>query len=95
MTRYVLGGPGMESTWGANIFASVQTGPSSYPASRKMAPAHFPMGNVAMAWRLPPTPSNTDVKERVELYTHSPFGPSWSLQKSTLPFTLHCRQTTT
>jgi hypothetical protein len=24
-----------------------------------------------------PTPSNAEVKERVELYLHSPYGPSW------------------
>jgi len=31
----------------------------------------------AGAWRLPPTPSSAEVKERVELCLYSPSGPSW------------------
>ena len=34
-------------------------------------------GTAAGAWRYPPTPSSTKVKERVELYLYSPSGPSW------------------
>ena len=39
-----------------------------------------------VAWRWPPTPSNAEVKERVELYLYSPSGPSWLL----LAWTLFC-----
>jgi hypothetical protein len=31
-----------------------------------------PEGKVAGAWRLPPTPSSAEVKERVGLYVYSP-----------------------
>ena len=34
------------------------------------------------------TTSNAEVKERVELYLHSPYGPSWPVPGRTLPFTL-------
>jgi len=37
----------------------------------------FPGDKAVGAWRWPPTPSSAKVKERVELYLFSPFGPSW------------------
>ena len=39
----------------------------------------FPGGKAAVNCRWPPTPSGADVKERVGLYLHSPFRPSWSV----------------
>jgi hypothetical protein len=38
-------------------------------------PGFFPGGKVAGAWRLPNTPSNVEVKERVGLYLYFPSEP--------------------
>jgi hypothetical protein len=76
-TRYGLDGPGVECRWGARFSARVQTGPRAHPASYKMGTGSFPGVK-----RLGPgfdhlTPSSAQVNERVELYLHSPSGPSW------------------
>jgi hypothetical protein len=42
----------------------------------------------AGAWRWPPTPSNAEVKERVELYLYLPSGLSWPVIGWTLPLLL-------
>ena len=42
-------------------------------------------GKTAVVWRWPPTPSSAEVKERVELYSHSPSGPLWPVLGWTLP----------
>jgi hypothetical protein len=34
----------------------------------------FPGGKATGVWRLPPTPSSADVKERVELHLYPPLG---------------------
>jgi hypothetical protein len=41
-TRYGLGGPGIESRWGAKFYALVQTGPGSHPASYTLGTETFP-----------------------------------------------------
>jgi len=66
---------------GARFSATVQTGPGAHPASCTMGTGSFLGGGdeVAGAWRLSPTPSSPEVKERVELYIYSPSGPSWPL----------------
>ena len=56
----------------ARFSAPVQTGPGAHPAYYTMDTGTFPGGKVAGA------PSSAEVKERVELYLHSPSGPSWS-----------------
>ena len=41
-TAYGLGGPGIESRWGARFSAPVQTGPEANPASCTMGTGSFP-----------------------------------------------------
>jgi hypothetical protein len=41
-TGYGLDGPGIESRWGARLFAHVQTGPEAHPASCTMGTGSFP-----------------------------------------------------
>ena len=43
----------------------------------------------AGAWRWPPTPSGSGVKERVELHLYSSYGSSWPVIGWSLPFTLN------
>jgi hypothetical protein len=76
-TRYGLDGPGIESRWGARFFAPVQTGLGAHPAFKTWGAGYFlgikrPGRSVDHA-----PPSSAEVKERVELYLYSPYGPSW------------------
>ena len=41
-TGYGLNGPGIESRWGRDISAPVQTGPGAHPASCTMGTGSFP-----------------------------------------------------
>ena len=62
---------------GARFSARVQTGPGAHPASCTVGTVSLP--GVKRPGRgvdhLPP--SSAEVKERIELYLYSPFGPSW------------------
>ena len=84
-TRYGLNGPGIESRWG-EIFRTHPDwpwGPSSLLHNGYRV--FFPGGKATGAWRWPPTPSTTKVKERVELYLYFTSGPSWPVLGWTLP----------
>jgi hypothetical protein len=83
-TPYSLGGLGIESRWGSDPSGPAM-GPTQSPA--QWVPRLFPRGKAAGAWRWPPTPSSTEVKESVELYLYSPSGPSWPVLRWTSPST--------
>jgi hypothetical protein len=66
-TGYGLEGPGIESRWVGDFPppSRLALGPPSHLYNVYQV---FPGGKAAGAWRWPPTPSNAEVKERVELY---------------------------
>jgi hypothetical protein len=88
-TRYGLDGPGIESRLGQDFpkLSRPALGPTQPPI--QLVPGLFPGGKAAGAWRWPPTPSSTEVKERVELYLYSRSGPSWPVLGWTLPLYTH------
>ena len=49
--HYGLDSPGIESRWGRDFSASIQTSPGAHPASYKMGTGSFQQGKVAGAWR--------------------------------------------
>jgi len=67
-----LDGSGVESPWGRDFSAPVQTGSEAHPASYTMGTRSFP----GVKWpgrgidHLPP--SSAEVEKRVELYLYSP-----------------------
>ena len=66
-TRYGMDGPEIESRWGANFSAPLQTGPGAHPASYTMGNRSFPEVKRAEFDVDHPPPSSAEVKERVEL----------------------------
>jgi hypothetical protein len=87
-TRYRLDGPGIDSRWGGEIFRIRPDRPWGPPSLLYNGYQVFSRGKVVGAWRWPPTPSSAEVKERVELYLYSPFGPSWPVLGWPLPLPL-------
>jgi len=62
---------------GARFSAPVQTSPVAHPAFYTVGTGSFPgVKRLGLGVDHPP-PSSIEVKERVELYLYSPFGPSW------------------
>jgi hypothetical protein len=76
-TCYGLGGPRIESREGRDFpHPSIPAlGPTRPPV--KWVPSLCLWVKAAGAWRWPPTPSRTEIKERVNLYHYSPSRPSW------------------
>jgi len=62
---------------GATFFAPFQTGPGVHPASYTMGTGSFPGAKWPGRGFENPPPSSAEVKEKVELYLYSTFGPSW------------------
>jgi hypothetical protein len=60
-TGYGLDGPGIESRWGAQFFAHVQTGPVTHPASRTMCTESFPWVKRQRRGADHPLPSSAEV----------------------------------
>jgi len=75
--RHGLDGPGIESQWGARFFAPHQTDPAVHPASYTRGTGSFAGVKRPGHGVDHPLPYSAKVKERVELYLYSPFGPSW------------------
>ena len=71
-TRCELDGPGIESRWGARFSAHVQTGSGAHPVSYTMGTGSFPGIKRPGRGVDHPLPPSAEVKERVELYLHSP-----------------------
>ena len=70
-TRYGLEGPGIEYRSG-EIFRTSPYRPGANPTSCTMGTGFLSWGKAAGPWRLQPTPSSAEVKERVELDLYSP-----------------------
>jgi len=73
---------------GARFSAPVQTGFGAHPASYTVGNGSLPGVKQPECGVDYPPPSSAEVKERVELYLYSTFGPSWPVLGLTLP--LHC-----
>jgi hypothetical protein len=74
-TRYELVGQEIESRWGGEIFRTRPDRPWDPPSLLYNGYRVFSGVEASGAWRWPPIPSSTEVKERVELYLYSLSGP--------------------
>ena len=85
-TRYGLEGPGIESRWGRDF---------PHPSRTALGPTQPPVEWVPGLSRgvnrpghdHPPT-SSAEVKNRAELYPHSPYEPSWPVRGRNSPLPL-------
>ena len=84
-TRYRLEGSWIESRWGvARVSCPPRPSPGAHPASYTMGTGSFPGVKRPERGVDHPPPSSAEVKERVELYFHPPYGPSWPVLGRTL-----------
>jgi hypothetical protein len=60
-----------KSQWGGILSTSIHTDPGAHPGSVQQVPFYSPVYKRPGRWCLPPTPSSTEVKERIELYLYS------------------------
>ena len=77
-TRYWLDGPGIESRWWQDFLHPFRPALGPIPSSLLYNGFRvFPGGKAAGCGVDHPPLSSAEVKERVELYIYSHFGPSW------------------
>ena len=88
-TRYRTDGPGIESQWGARIYAPVQTDPGAHPASYTMGTGSLPGVKQSGCGVDHPPPYSTEVNERANLYIFFLSGPSWPVLGRILPLYIH------
>ena len=72
-----LDSPGIDCWWGARLSTPAQTDPGAHPASSTVGTGSLRGVKRSQHDADHPPLSNTKVKERVELYRHSPSRPSW------------------
>jgi len=73
---------------GARFTASVESDPGAHSSSFKCVLSLFPGGQATGVGRLPPIPFRSKVKESVQLYFYSPYGPLWAVKRWNLPLYL-------
>jgi hypothetical protein len=88
-TRYGLDSPGIESWWGRDFPQPSRPGPGAHPASYTMGTESYPGVKRPGRGVNHPPPTSAEVKERVRLYLHSPFGSSWPVLGWTLLYCTH------
>jgi hypothetical protein len=76
------------------FLAPVQTGLGAHPAYYKMGTGVFTEVKRPERGAEHPPPSSAEVKERVQLYLYSPFGPSWPVLVTLLGRYMNLRQET-
>ena len=89
-------GLGIEFRWTARFSETVQTDPGGRGGGFTQPPVKWelnlsPGGKGAGAWRWPPTPSNDEVKERIEQYLYSLFWVFMACSRVNFTFTFTCR----
>jgi hypothetical protein len=83
---YRLDGQGIEYREGGRGFPHASRPNLGLPtAPIQWVSGHFPGSKAAGAWRWSSTSSSVEVKERVELYLYSTYGPWWPVIGWTLP----------
>jgi hypothetical protein len=76
-TGYGLGGPGIESRWGARFSAPVQPGPGTHPASCTMGTGSFPGVKRPGRDADHPPPPSAEFENQYSYTSTPPLGPSW------------------